>query len=203
MRDALHALSHLSGSKGPRFGISHPFKRSCRPPGMGLRLARPGWALPSCPSPAAAGAVRPAPVRAPFRHRLRAQDEVSSAGLLSRPGRLSPACVFGQDSPDLPARRRSALHLRPPGLRAQSGAGSPGSIGEHAVLLTGLLPQEPRRFGFPHGDTQYSPFAPGRWRCALLSPPSQSSPPPSPRQRILSRLRLRLPLLGCGGGVAR
>lgn len=149
----------------------------------------------------AAGAVRSVPVRAPVRHRLRARDGVSSAGRLSRPGRLSQACVFGRTI--LPARRRSALHFRPPGLRARSGAGSPGSLREHEVLLTDLLPQEPWRFGFPHGDTQYSPFPPGRGRCALLPPPSQSSPPLSPRQRILSRLPLRLPLLGCGGSVAR
>lgn len=110
------------------------------------------------------------------------------------PGRGSSPSQHGFPQPvflvgtHLPARRRSALHLRPPGLRAQTGAGSAGSLREHAVLLAALLPQEPGRFGFPHGDTQYSLFAPGRGRCALLPPPSRSSPPPSPRQRILSRL---------------
>lgn len=199
LRDALRARSHLSGSKGARFGTSHPFQSTCRPPGVGQSLARPGWALPSCPSPSAAlrrrcGSRCPRPGSGPAQP---ARDEVSLPGRLSAQDG-SPQPVFSVGT-HLPARRRSDLHLRPPGLRAQSGAGWPGSLREHAVLLTGLLPQEPRRFGFPHGDTQYSPFPPGRGGCALLPLPRLSSPPPSPRQRILSRLPLRLPLLGCGG----
>lgn len=100
LRDALYALSHLSGSKGARFGTSHPFQSTCRPPGVGLSLARPGWALPSCPSPSAAlrrrcGSRCPRPGSGPAEP---ARDEVYLPGRLSRPGRLSPACVFGRDS---------------------------------------------------------------------------------------------------------
>lgn len=149
---------------------------------MGLSLARPGWALPSCPSPSA-----------PLRRRCGSR--------CPRPGfgPASPACPRGGvlGGAALPPRTAfpslcfwsglTCLHgagltctfaLQYSGL--QSGAASPGSLREHAVFLTGLLPQEPRRFGFPLGDTQYSPLPPGRgrWRAPAAADPELTAPEP-------------------------
>lgn len=187
LRDALHALSHLSGSKGPRFGTPHPFNSS---PGVGLRLQGRAGRCPAARAPrhrSAAGAIGASPARAPVLPRLCAPDRVSSAGRLSRPGLPSPA------------RFRSGLTCPP-------GAGQPctftlqGSIRGRLSGVTGGARGPP--------DRCPPPGAPAVWvslwghPVLSLSPGSRAvrapaAPEPPAAHPLL--LPLLLPLLTAGG----
>lgn len=148
-----------------------------------VSLAPPGWALPSRPSPAAAVARRRCGSRCPGRAPAppaRPRRGVLGGAALSA-GTALPRLFFWPGFACF-ARRRPAVHLRPP--RAQP-RGRLAGVREGADSPPGRSLGEPRRFGFPLGDAQYHPpthtppppSPSGGGRCALLPQPSESPSP--------------------------
>lgn len=113
-----------------------------------------------------------------------------------------PQPVFSAGT-NLSARHRSALRLRPPGLRAQSGAGSPGSLREHRGPPDRCPPPgAPEVWNSPWGHPVLSLSSGSRAvRAPAAAEPELAAPEPPAAHPL--PLPLRLPLLGCGGDVAR
>lgn len=196
-----------------------PFERQLPTPGArGCGWCEPrtvGLGAPLLPEPRSRRlSAGPAPPRRRCGSRCPQPGSVTACAT-GRPRRGSSPGQDGFPLPvflagiHLPARRRRALHLRPPRARPRGrlpgireGANSPS--GRPLGPPRCSLPRETRRSGFSLGTYSTHPCPSGRGRGALLPPPSESpSPPPNPQQPILSRLPLRLPLLGCGEDIAR